>query len=47
MLYATDAPLRHVTVGTLVLGLRGEQRGVDDAKAWISSQPDLSVEDVR
>jgi D-methionine transport system ATP-binding protein len=47
MLYATDAPLRHVTVGTLVLGLRGEQRAVDDAKAWISSQPDLSVEDVR
>lgn len=44
MLYATDAPLRHVTVGTLVMGMKGEGSAVTDAIGWIGHQEGLTVE---
>ena len=44
LLHATDAPLRHTTVGTLVLGLRGPGAAVSQALAWLSDQEGLTVE---
>lgn len=47
VLYAADAPLRQVTVGTLVLGLRGPGQRVIEAMDWISSQEGLTAEVLR
>lgn len=44
LLHATDAPLRHTTVGTLVLGLQGESRAISDALAWLNTHEGLTVE---
>lgn len=43
LLYANDAPLRHVTVGTLVLGLNPDD-AVAPALDWLRAQESLTVE---
>lgn len=44
LLHATDAPLRHTTVGTLVLGLHAPGARVSKALQWLSDQEGLTVE---
>ena len=44
LLHATDAPLRHTTVGTLVLGLHAPGARVSQALQWRSEQEGLTVE---
>lgn len=48
LLYAADAPLRHVTVGTLVVGLQPKTTASDDAVrtaiAWMQEQAGLRIE---
>ncbi len=44
LLHASDAPLRHTTVGTLVLGLHGESPAVSEAMTWMNNRDGLSVE---
>lgn len=44
LLMATDASLRHTTVGTMVLGLNGPADEVSGALTWLNDQPGLTVE---
>lgn len=44
LLMATDASLRHTTVGTMVLGLDGPTDEVSGALTWLNDQPGLTVE---
>lgn len=44
LLHASDAPLRHTTVGTLVLGLRGAGAAVSSALNWMNDRDGLTVE---
>lgn len=44
LLHAADAPLRRTTVGTLVLGLQGRARDVDNALAHINHTDGLEAE---
>lgn len=44
LLHASDAPLRHTTVGTMVLGLTGPGAAVSHTLEWLAEQPGLTVE---
>lgn len=44
LLHASDAPLRHTTVGTLVLGLQAPGPQVSHALQWLNDQEELTVE---
>ena len=44
LLHASDAPLRHTTVGTLVLGLQAPDAQVSQALQWLADQKELTVE---